>query len=161
MRRLISTLATALLFAIPLSACTEEESADSGKTTNERAVLISTQKARVMDLPIWLETVGQVHSQSEPTLAAEVEGRITMVVADTGDDIVEGQLLAETDTSTLLLQQQAAQASLERLDVHIANGERRVDRFQKLSSRDLSSQTELDDARPRRLQGGHRPARIG
>jgi len=70
-----------------------------------------------------------------------------MVVADTGDDIVEGQLLAETDTSTLLLQQQAAQASLERLDVHIANGERRVDRFQKLSSRDLSSQTELDDAR--------------
>jgi len=83
----------------------------------------------------------------DPALAAEVEGRITMVIADTGDDIVAGQLLAETDTSTLRLQQQAAQAGLERLEVHIANGERRVDRFEKLSSRYLSSQTELDDAR--------------
>ena len=39
-----------------------------------------------------------------------------------------------------------AQASLERLDVHIANGKRRVDRLQKLSAKNLSSQTQLDDA---------------
>ena len=143
----IGNLTVGLLLILLLGACSKEESVDAGKTTNDRAVLISIQKTRVMDLPIWLQTVGQVHSQSEPTLAAEVEGRITMVDADTGDDIVEGQLLAETDTSTLLLQKQAAQASLERLEVHIANGKRRVDRFQRLSSRDLSSQTEFDDAR--------------
>ncbi len=62
-------------------------------------------------------------------------------------DIEQGQLLAETDTSTLLLQQQAARAGIERLEVHIANGKRRVDRLEKLSAKNLSSQTQLDDAR--------------
>ncbi len=69
------------------------------------------------------------------------------MIADTGDTIEEGQLLAEVDTSTLLLQQQAAQAGVERLLVHIATGERRVDRLNTLSARNLSSQTQLDDAR--------------
>jgi len=147
MKSFYYSLATAMLFAIPLSACNRDAATGNGEATNDSAVLISTHQTRVMDLPIWLETVGQVHSQSTPTLAAEVEGRITIVTADTGDEIVAGQLLAETDTSTLLLQQQAAQATLERLEVHIANGERRVERFEKLSSRDLSSETELDDAR--------------
>jgi len=133
--------------ALLLSACGNESSNDAIATGNERAVLISTHKAETMDLPIWLETVGQVHSQSAPTLAAEVSGRITRVVADTGDSIEEGQLLAETDTSTLLLQQQAAQAAVERMKVHIANGERRVDRLNTLSAKNLSSQTQLDDAR--------------
>ena len=135
------------LFALLLSACSSEDPAGAGTTSNEKAVLVSISRTETKDLPIWLETVGQVHSLFAPTLAAEVEGRITMVTADTGDSIETGQLLAETDTSNLLLQQQAAQAGLERLDVHIANGKRRVDRLQKLSSKNLSSQTQLDDAR--------------
>ena len=146
MKKPLNNIAVGLLLTLLLSACGKEEPAGAGDISNDRAVLISTQKVEVRDLPIWLETVGLVHSLSAPTLAAEVEGRITMVIADTGDAIVEGQLLAETDTSTLLLQQQAAQAGLERLEVHIANGERRVDRLQKLSSRNLTSQTEFDDA---------------
>ena len=112
MKKTLKNVAVGLLLTLLLSACSKEEPADTGETTNDRAVLISTQKAEIRDLPIWLETVGQVHSLSAPTLAAEVEGRITMVIADTGDAIVEGQLLAETDTSTLVLQQQAAQAGL-------------------------------------------------
>jgi RND family efflux transporter MFP subunit len=114
---------------------------------NERTILISRQQAVTKDLPIWLETVGRLQSLSAPTLAAEVSGRITRVATDTGDDVVEGQLLAETDTSTLLLQKQAATAAVERMQVHIANGEKRVDRLSTLSAKNLSSQTQLDDAR--------------
>ena len=129
------------LFALLLSACGSEDSTGENATTNAKAVLISTSRAEIKELPIWLETVGQIRSLSAPTLAAEVEGRITTITADTGDRIEIGQLLAKTDTSTLLLNQRAAQASLERLDVHIVNGKRRVDRLQKLSSKNLSSQT--------------------
>lgn len=138
-----------MLISLPvllLSACGGEDSTEADALANGKTVLISTQQAETRDLPIWLETVGQVHSLSAPTLAAEVEGRITTVTADTGDIIEVGQVLAETDTSTLLLQQQAAKASLERLEVHIANGKRRVDRLEKLSAKNLSSQTQLDDA---------------
>jgi len=136
-----------ILAALTLAACGSGDGSESGLEIDRRAVLISTTEAEIRDLPIWLETVGRLHSQSAPTLAAEVAGRITMVTADTGDRIEQGQLLAETDNSALLLQQQAAQAGIERLLVHIANGERRVERFETLSSKNLSSQTQLDDAR--------------
>jgi len=145
MKILITPLS--ILAALTLAACGSGDGSESGLEIDRRAVLISTTEAEIRDLPIWLETVGRLHSQSAPTLAAEVAGRITMVIADTGDLIEQGQLLAETDTSTLLLQQQAAQAGIERLLVHIANGERRVERFETLSSKNLSSQTQLDDAR--------------
>ncbi len=135
------------LLALLLSTCGSEDSTEADTPGNGRAVLISTRASVTTDLPIWLESVGRVHSQSAPTLAAEVSGRITLVVADTGDSIGEGQLLAEIDTSTLQLQKNAAQAGVERLQVHIANGERRVDRLATLSAKNLSSQTQLDDAR--------------
>ena len=139
-------LTASVVIALLLSACGKEDSADTDEAINANAVLITTQQARTADLPIWLQSSGLIHSRTVPTLAAEVEGRITSVNADTGDVVVAGQLLAETDTTTLLLRQQAAQASLERLDVHIANGKRRVERYQSLSDKNLSSQTVLDDA---------------
>ncbi len=147
MKTFLANALAAVLLTLLVSACGDGSSNETDLVNNTRAVLVSTTVADVRDLPIWLETVGQVHSKSAPTLAAEVSGRITKVTADTGDRVEAGQLLAETDTSTLLLQQQAAQAGIERLEVHIANGERRVERFETLSSKNLSSQTQLDDAR--------------
>ena len=140
------TSLAAVLLTLLVSACSDGKSSEGDLASNTRAVLVSTTIAEIRNLPIWLETVGQVHSKSAPTLAAEVSGRITKVTADTGDRVERGQLLAEIDTSTLLLQQQAAQAGIDRLEVHIANGERRVERFRTLSSKNLSSQTQLDDA---------------
>lgn len=147
MKSFPGSIFTTACLTLLVGACGGEDADVSATANGTRAVLVSTAVAEVRDLPIWLETVGQVHSKSAPTLAAEVGGRITSVLVDTGEGIEEGQLLAETDTSTLLLQQRAAKAGIERLAVHIANGERRVDRFQTLSSKNLSSQTQLDDAR--------------
>jgi len=147
MRQAILKTSALLLLVMQLSACGNNTAGKDTDHVSEKAVLVATQQAQVRDLPLWLETVGQIRSQSAPTLAAEVEGRITLVAADTGDRIEPGQLLAETDTSALLLQQQAAKAGLERLHVHIANGERRVARYTTLAAKDLTSQTQLDDAR--------------
>lgn len=130
-----------------LAACGGDADSTADASDQQASVLIVTVQAKVADLPVWLETVGMVHSRSTPTLAAEVEGRVTMMSADTGDQIAAGQTLAEIDTSTRLLQQQAARAGLERLAVHIANGERRVKRFATLSAQNLSSQSQLEDAR--------------
>jgi len=139
-------LAVPILAVLALHACGGGKPGGESPA-GEREVLISVHRTEVADLPVWLVSVGQVHSQSAPTLAAEVGGRITSVLADTGDRIETGQLLAETDTSTLLLQQRAAKAAVERLLVHIATGEKRVERLQTLSDKNLSSQTQLDDAR--------------
>ena len=140
-------IAVIALFSLWLVACSNGNSNPEPTAADGKAILIATRTASVMDLPVWLKTVGTVRSVTAPTVAAEVDGRITMVHADTGDSIEAGQLLAETDTSTLVLRKAAAKAALERLEVHIANGQRRVDRFETLSARNLSSQTQLEDAR--------------
>lgn len=147
MRKLFPGIPVALLLALLLTACGKEESESATSEAVPQAVLISTTRAKTANLEIWLQSVGQLHSLSTPTLAAEVDGRITMVSADTGDTVVAGQLLAAIDTSALLLQRQVALAGLERLQVHVKNGEIRVKRYESLSSRDLGSQTQLDDAR--------------
>ena len=145
-----------LLAAVLLSGCGHDDASNETLTgeagtagiasEEQAAVLISTTQATTTDLPIWLKTVGMVHSRSTPTLAAEVDGRITKMLTDIGDEVSKDQLLAEIDTSTRIIQQQAAQASLDRLTVHIANAERRVNRFKTLSAKDLSSQSQLEDA---------------
>jgi RND family efflux transporter MFP subunit len=147
MNRLFFNIPAVLLLALLLNACGNEVAGDAEETTNKRAVLVSVQQVEMTDLPVWLKSVGRVHSLSAPTLAAEVSGRVTSISAYAGETIEAGQVLAEIDTTTLLLQQQAAAAVIERLNVHIANGQRRVDRLQTLSAKNLSSQTQLDDAR--------------
>lgn len=146
MKRNLSNFVWLVTATVLVSACSGESETADATDARQVPVLISTTQVKVADLPVWLETVGMVHSRSTPTLAAEVEGRVTMITADTGDRIEAGQTLLEIDTSTRLLQQQAAKAGLERLTVHIANGERRVKRFQTLSARNLSSQSQLEDA---------------
>ena len=151
------------IVAVLLASCGGESSpvVNSGTRSDDNAILITTASAATSDLSIWLHSVGRVHSEAAPTLAAEVEGRITKVIADTGERVEQGQLLAEVDTSTLILQRRAALAGLERLSVHIANGERRVDRYEKLSANNLSSQTLLDDAREQleAFRADHKAAR--
>ena len=88
-RNLYLGMAFSVLFAFLLHACNGADSTGDDASAMEREVLISVHRTEVTDLPIWLESVGQVHSQAAPTLAAEVSGRITRVLADTGDRIEE------------------------------------------------------------------------
>lgn len=141
------TSLTTTVALLSLVACGGEDTVEKTATRNDKAVLISVQKTQTVDLPVWLTTVGQLHSRFVPTIAAEVEGRVIAVNADTGDEVDKGQLLGEIDTSLLILQQQAAQAGLDRLQVHITNGKRRVERFETLNAKDMSSATQVDDAR--------------
>src|SRR5210317_1913212 len=86
------------LLLLLMAACGGDNSNEVSRPDAGKATLIATETVNVMNLPIWLHTVGTVRSVSAPTLAAEVDGRVTMVYADTGDSIEVGQLLAETDT---------------------------------------------------------------
>ena len=52
MRSSLFKLATALLITLSLGACNTEDPTGSGESANDDAVLISTHKIEVMDLPI-------------------------------------------------------------------------------------------------------------
>jgi len=145
-----SRLIRYIFLLIPLliiSGCGEDES----KSTEEKgepkvsAVRIVTHPVEQKDLQVWLESSGRVRSKVAPTLAAEINGRIVKVEVDTGDSVEKGMLLAETDTSGLVLEERASAADIKRLETQVSNERRRLKRYSDLDKKNLVSKTQLDD----------------
>ena len=58
---------------------------------------ISTTSVITMDLQEEESVMGMIFSRASPSLAAEVSGRVIEVLADIGDEVDKGQVLAKID----------------------------------------------------------------
>jgi len=65
--------------------------------TENRSMAITTANVTAEDVPIILETVGEVQSKSVPTVDAEISGRIIQLLVDVGDAVKKGQVIARLD----------------------------------------------------------------
>ena len=68
------------------------------------------------------------------------------MLSDEGEPVLEGQELVRLDTTTVELARREALADIQRLEVSIANEERRVKRYRDLKTKDMMPQERLDDA---------------
>ncbi|MGQ0799365.1 MAG: efflux RND transporter periplasmic adaptor subunit [Pseudomarimonas sp.] len=82
---------------------------------------------------------GEVRAQYEPALAFRIGGKITRRLVDVGDQVKQGDLLAELDPEDVRLQVQSAQAQLTaaQADMDLARNE--LDRHRALLERKLIS----------------------
>ncbi|WP_255505552.1 efflux RND transporter periplasmic adaptor subunit [Alkalisalibacterium limincola] len=89
---------------------------------------------------------GEVRARHEVALAFRVGGEVVRRVAEVGDAVEEGQVLAELDPSDTGLQVDAARARLASAEADrvVARAER--DRFASLAERQLVSRSILDNA---------------
>jgi RND family efflux transporter MFP subunit len=132
-------------FLVMLSACGERSQTDLSDAGN-RAVPVTAQPAATRDVRVELYSIGRLVSRNTPTLAAEINARVLEFLVDEGEAVHEGQVLIRLDTTTAELSRQEAVADIERLQVSIANEERRVARYRDLKTRDMMPQERLDDA---------------
>ncbi|WP_394834729.1 efflux RND transporter periplasmic adaptor subunit [Pendulispora rubella] len=129
--------------------------AESAVPTRPRVVVVTPKvlaSERVMVLP------GSVQALEETVVYARVSGYTKRWLADIGDDVREGQLLAEIDTPELdqELEQAAAQleqakASSAQANAHRDYSKTTLDRYQRLGSAGLASQQDLDQRRAQSL----------
>lgn len=139
MHRIISI---ALLAAL-LAACAKQEEA---KPKASPAVLVTVAQAETRDLEILETTVGTLEGLIDPTVGAEVAGRVVQVLAHAGQHVARGQLIAVLDAQDYALQRREAQAEVQRIEALLANQERVVERNRRLVERNFISQNALDDA---------------
>ena len=133
-----------LLALFILSGCSQD---DSGNAVAEKpATMIQSANAEIGLMQYWIETVGILESVNSPRVAAEVSGKITELLVESGDLVAANQVLLRVDPSSLKLQKQTAQADLKRLSVLIANETKRVQRLTDLGKKDYVSRSGLDDA---------------
>jgi RND family efflux transporter MFP subunit len=152
---LLPVLLTALFF----SAC--DKKAESKAPSAPPATLVTTTQSAAKTLEITEQTVGTMESLINPGMGAEVSGKVLQVLANSGQSVKKGQLIAVLDATDYELQKREAQAEIGRIEALLANQGRMVERNQKLVQKNFISQTALDtttteqDALREQLEGAH------
>ena len=139
----VAALLAALLAGI--AACGGE--ADSAKRpSGPAATLVTAMVVQPRDLEVIENVVGSLENVIDPSLGAEVAGRVVRVLAFTGKKVAKGELLAEIDPQDFEIQTRADGAEIGRLQALLSQAERLAERQQKLVSQGFISQNAADDA---------------
>lgn len=121
-----------------------------------KATEVSTATARPAEVgsaATVLNASGYVEPRRRATVAAKITGRVTEVLVDEGMAVEAGQVLARLDDADARRQADAiranrdvARASLEEIQVNLADAERRLRRTQELRRDGVASEQDLDTA---------------
>ena len=141
MKKIYFLLAAALL----LPACAKKET-DKPHTMAPPASLITVAPAQTRKLEIFEQTVGTMEGFIDPSVSAEVQGRVVKVMAHVGDTVKKGQLIAILDAADYVLQKREMQAEIGRIKALLNNQGKIVDRNQRLVQKNFISRNALDDA---------------
>ncbi len=141
---MIKPLLTIFVMAVLLPACSKKEEAKAPVAPPPALITVTT--SQTLKLEIVEETVGSVEGLIDPTIGAEVAGRVVKVLAHAGDTVKKGQLIAELDAVDYGLQRREAQAEIARIEALLSNQGKIVDRNQRLVQKNFISHNALDDA---------------
>ena len=120
--------------------------AGKGTAKARAAVLVTAALVQPRPLEVYEDVVGTIENVVDPTVGAEVAGRVTRVNGFTGKKVAKGELLAEIDAADFQIQSRADRAEINRLTSLLEQQERVVERPTKLGSQGFISQNALDDA---------------
>jgi membrane fusion protein (multidrug efflux system) len=120
----------------------------NGKSESKgpQAVLITASVVQPRSLEIYEDVVGSLENIVDPTVGAEVAGRVTRVLGFTGKKVAKGELLAEIDAADFEIQSRGDKAEIGRLASLLEQQERVAERQQKLVGQGFISQNAADDA---------------
>ena len=143
---LIAILAAAGLGAYFVAA--DGRPKDNGKAAGkaQQAVLIGIAVVEPRRLEVYEEVIGTLENVIDPTVGAEVAGRVTRVFGFTGKKVAKGEPLAEIDAADFEIQSRGDKAEIGRLSTLLEQQERVVERQRKLVGQGFISQNAVDDA---------------
>lgn len=134
--------------ALALAACSAKP--EEKKTAAPPPTQITATQSRLVTLEVREDTLGTLEAVIDPTLRAEVAGRVVKVMARPGDRVKQGQPLALLDEVDAATQKRSDAAEVRRLESLLAQQERLVQRQDDLVQRGFISRNAADDARAQR-----------
>jgi hypothetical protein len=121
-----------------------KDPAKAGKS--QQGVLITSAVVQPRVLELYEEVVGTIENVIDPTVGAEVAGRVTRVTGFTGKKVAKGELLAEIDAADFQIQQRSDQAEIGRLRACSSSRSAWSSAIRKLVGQGFISQNAIDDA---------------
>ena len=165
-------LALALFVSLTSVACSRPRAAEREQADPESRLHVRTSAVKRDQVRRVIEVVGTLQAFDAVTISAEVEGKVSRILADLGDRVSQGQVLVELDREKLQysLDQRRAQLaqakakygtdgddggaqppaeatpSVRKAAAELAQAEQNWKRADELSRRSLVSRQQLDDA---------------
>ena len=135
--------------AVALSGC-GSTSADSkqkggggkgGRGGGQMTIPVAVAKAEVRDLPILLNGLGSVDAFNTVAVKSRLDGQLIKVNVREGQEVKQGELLAEIDPRPYEVQLSQAQATLFKDQAALKDARLNLERFQPVSYTHLTLPT--------------------
>lgn len=148
-RRLCRVFAFWLTLSVVLVGCNRgndgNQKVEKAGEKKPNPTLITVASAETASLENFEESVGSLEGLIDPTVAAEIPGKVLKVLVHPGQHVKKGQVIALLDGTDYTLQLREAEAELARLQALYANQGKVVERNQALVQKNFISQHALDD----------------
>ena len=141
------------------------DSGNSAKGMPPVPVLLA--KAKVQDMPIYLDVVGRAEAYESVTVRARVDGQVASVVFTEGQHVRQGDELVRLDTTDLDLRLRQAEANVAKDEAQLTKAKADTVRYVALFNRKFVSEEMVNEIRTteataaRHAQCGQGSRRIG
>lgn len=110
----------------------------------DQAAPVLAAPAKIADVPVYLDAVGNTRALNTVTVRAQVAGQIVKVAFREGQDVKRGDVLAEIDPRTYQAQYDQAVAKKAQDEATLANARLDLDRYNKLVAANSGSKQQAD-----------------
>jgi membrane fusion protein, multidrug efflux system len=121
--------------------------ADAQAPAAEAPVTVTLATAERRDVPIWRSGLGNVQAFQTVTIRSRVDGQLQRVAFTEGQDVRQGDLLAQIDPRSFQAALDQAVAQKARDEAQLANARLDLQRYQTLSRSEGASKQQLDTQR--------------
>jgi membrane fusion protein, multidrug efflux system len=128
------------------------------RAVGARPVPVTVAQARTGDLPVYLRGLGTVTAMKTVTMKSRVDGQLLSVPVQEGQNVREGELLAQIDPRPFDVQRAQAEGQLARDQAALRDAQVNLQRAQELVSQKILPQQQFDSQRAQvdELQGSIR-----
>ena len=122
----------------------QEQKAKRARGAQDQPAPVLAAPARITDVPIYLDTVGNTKALNTVTVRAQVGGQIMKVNFKEGQDVQRGFVLAEIDPRTYQAQYDVAVATKAKDEATLANARMDLERYTRLAASNAGSKQQAD-----------------
>ncbi|HEX2672910.1 MAG TPA: efflux RND transporter periplasmic adaptor subunit [Polyangiaceae bacterium] len=145
---LVLALGGAIIFARTRKATLGGTGAPPGDSAAlARPVPVVVARASKRDVPVYLDGLGNAVPLVTVTVRPQVDGPLTSILFQEGQQVKKGDLLARIDPRPFAIQLHQAQAALARDQAQAKNAKVNLTRYTALHEQGLATQEQLDDQR--------------
>jgi multidrug efflux system membrane fusion protein len=116
----------------------------SGRGGGQSTIPVAVAKAEVRDLPILLNGLGSVDAFNTVAVKSRLDGQLIKVNVREGQEVKQGELLAEIDPRPYEVQLSQAQATLFKDQAALKDARLNLERFQQLYKDGVISKQQFD-----------------